>query len=383
MKLLFSTRPAYGHMYPLMPLAEAARAAGHEVVFATCGEFVPKLERLGYRTETVGISIDDGLEQFMAAGGTLAGSDGQRTNLDAAGEIFVSIVGRRTAKDLLPVLRRERPDIVVYEQYEFGAPVAAGVAGIEAICLGISPQLPLDARRRVLGPRVERLWAEHGVADAPFDVATGNVYLDIFPSAMQEPSFTSDPARIPMQPIPWAEPGFDVPAWVTLSERPVIYLTLGTVVATDEVLRPAIDGLASLDAEVLVTLGSAAGAELGPLPANVRVETFVDQARLMPYVDLVVHHGGSGTVLGALVNGVPQVLTPRGADQFLNGDIVARAGLAEVLLPGEATAEAVAAAAQRALTEPNRSAIDAARDEIAGLPTPVDVMARIGRRAAA
>ena len=74
----------------------------------------------------------------------------------------------------------------------------------------------------------------------------------------------------------------------------------------------------------------------------------------MPYVDLVVHHGGSGTVLGALVNGVPQVLTPKGADQFLNGDIIARAGLAEVLLPGEATAEAVAAAAKRALTEPNR-----------------------------
>ena len=382
MKLLFSTRPAYGHMYPLMPLAEAARAAGHEVVFATCDDFVAKLERLGYRTESVGISIDAGRDQFLAAGGTLAGDDG-RTNLEAAGELFVSIVGRRTAAELLPVLERERPDAVIYEQYEFGAPVAAGVAGIEAICHSISPQLPLPIRELIGGPRVQQLWAEHGVTEAPFDVTTGNTYLDIFPTAMQDPSFAADPARVPMQPIPWAEPGLDVPAWVTLAERPVIYLTLGTVVATDEVLQPAIDGLASLDADVLVTLGSAPGSDLGRVPANVHVETFVDQSRLMPYVDLVVHHGGSGTILAALVNGVPQVLTPKGADQFLNGDLIAKAGLADVLLPGEATADAIATAAKRALTEPNRSAIDSTRDEIAALPTPTDVMARIGRRSAA
>jgi UDP:flavonoid glycosyltransferase YjiC (YdhE family) len=382
MKLLFSTRPAYGHVYPLMPLAEAARAAGHEVVFTTCGEFVPKLERLGYRTATVGISIDEGLEQYIAAGGTMAGAD-QRTNLDAAGDIFVSIVGRRTAADLVPVLERERPDVVVYEQYEFGAAIAAGVAGIEAICHGISPQLPLEVRQLIGGPRVERLWAEHGVTDVPFDATTGNSYLDIFPSAMQEPSFASDPTRIPMQAIPWAEPGLDVPAWVTLAERPVVYLTLGTVVATDEVLQPAIEGLASLDAEVLVTLGSAPGSDLGRVPANVHVETFVDQSRLMPYVDLAVHHGGSGTILAALVNGVPQVLLPKGADQFLNGDLIAKAGLAEVLLPGEATADAVSTAAKRALAEPNRPAIDSARDEIAAMPTPTDVMAIIGCRTAA
>jgi len=55
--------------------------------------------------------------------------------------------------------------------------------------------------------------------------------------------------------------------------------------------------VASLDAEVLVALGSASGADLGLLPANVHLESFVDQASLMPFVDLVVHHGGSGTIL--------------------------------------------------------------------------------------
>ena len=58
MRLLFSARPAYGHVYPLMPLAVAARAAGHDVAFATTGAFVPKLEGLGFPTYDVGISIE-------------------------------------------------------------------------------------------------------------------------------------------------------------------------------------------------------------------------------------------------------------------------------------------------------------------------------------
>ena len=44
MKILFSTRPAYGHVYPLMPLALAAREAGHDVRFATTGQFLGKLD---------------------------------------------------------------------------------------------------------------------------------------------------------------------------------------------------------------------------------------------------------------------------------------------------------------------------------------------------
>src|SRR5256885_9690132 len=34
-RLLFTSLAAYGHVYPLLPLAVAAREAGHEVLFAT------------------------------------------------------------------------------------------------------------------------------------------------------------------------------------------------------------------------------------------------------------------------------------------------------------------------------------------------------------
>jgi UDP:flavonoid glycosyltransferase YjiC (YdhE family) len=153
-------------------------------------------------------------------------------------------------------------------------------------------------------------------------------------------------------------------------------LTLGTVSATDEGLLPAIEGLATLDADILLALGSAGGTELGSMPENVRVEQFVDQASLLPSVDLIVHHGGSGTVLAALAHGTPQIVLPKGADQFFNADRLARAGLALVLEPQDVTPDAVATRAREAL-EGNRSAVDRVRDEIAALPHPSEVLEQV------
>ena len=150
--------------------------------------------------------------------------------------------------------------------------------------------------------------------------------------------------------------------------------------ATDVALRPVIDGVASLDADVLVALGSAAGAGLGDLSTNVHVEGFVDQAGVLKVADLVVHHGGSGTVLAALAAGVPQVVIPTGADQFVNADRLAVTGLASVVPPADATPDAVAAAAATALFDTDRSAMQTARSEITAMPDPATIVDTLADR---
>ena len=70
---------------------------------------------------------------------------------------------------------------------------------------------------------------------------------------------------------------------------------------------------------------------LGELPDNVHVERFVAQSAVLPLVDLIVHHGGTGTVLSALEVGLPQLLLPQGADQFFNAEILTIAGAARAL----------------------------------------------------
>jgi len=69
------------------------------------------------------------------------------------------------------------------------------------------------------------------------------------------------------------------------------------------------------------------------VPANVHVEPWVDQAHVLPEADVVVCHGGSGTVYGALAAGVPLVVTPLFADQVVNGRRVADCGAGLVVEP--------------------------------------------------
>ena len=369
-------------MYPMMPLALAAREADHDVQFATAGAFLPKLQSLGFTTHAVGITIEDARDELVGSApgdGMPSGADG-RPDLDTGGRLFIDVLARHTAADLMPVIGDIAPDVVVYENGEFGAAIVANVAGLPAVCHSISPRMPDEAIRLISGTRLDQLWAHYGKPLAPIDVFTGDVYLDIFPSMMQPPSILADPARMRLRPIPWSEPSAPTPPWLGRQSRPLVYLTLGTVVATDEVLLPVIDGLAGMDVDVLVALGSAAGRDLGPLPGNVHVEPFVNQVAVMRHADLVVHHGGSGTVLGALALNKPQVILPKGADQFFNADVMAATGLARVLEPRNVSADAVATLAKAALDEQERPLVEAAHDEILAMPDPSAVVHRLAER---
>ena len=99
------------------------------------------------------------------------------------------------------------------------------------------------------------------------------------------------------------------------------------------------------------------------------------QASLLPHCDLVVSHGGSGSVLGALSHGLPSVLIPMGADQPLNGERCARLGVARVLDAFDVSPVEVREAATSVLEDPGyRSNAERLRAEIAALPDPAEAV---------
>jgi MGT family glycosyltransferase len=146
--------------------------------------------------------------------------------------------------------------------------------------------------------------------------------------------------------------------------RPVVYLTLGTVGwGTVDLLRLALAGLSELPLDVLVAIGSHFDpTQLGPLPDSVRVERFVRQDLVLPRVDLAVHHGGSGTLLAAAAAGVPQLAMPMGADQFQNAEALAISGAGVALPQGGVTAAAVRDGVRQLIDDPShRSAANRIR----------------------
>jgi hypothetical protein len=69
----------------------------------------------------------------------------------------------------------------------------------------------------------------------------------------------------------------------------------------------------------------------------VHVEQWLPQSLLLPHTDLVVSHGGSGTVTAALAHGLPQLILPMGADQLHNADRVQELGIGRTLPAARAT----------------------------------------------
>jgi UDP:flavonoid glycosyltransferase YjiC (YdhE family) len=88
------------------------------------------------------------------------------------------------------------------------------------------------------------------------------------------------------------------------------------------------------------------------VPANAVLVPWLSYSRTMPACDLVVAHGGHGTLVRALSCGCPVVLSPAGGDMAENAARVDWAGLGVRLPPRFCTPRGVRIAVRRALARP-------------------------------
>ena len=99
----------------------------------------------------------------------------------------------------------------------------------------------------------------------------------------------------------------------------------------------------------------------------------------MPHCVAMVSHGGAATMLSALSHGVPQVW-PLGADQGSNARELQRCGASITLEPDAVTAEHVADAVGRLVSDPGfAAAASGLRDEIAAMPPAAGVLDELVR----
>ncbi|MFJ5991172.1 glycosyltransferase [Lentzea sp. NPDC092896] len=376
MRILFSSLGSHGHVYPILPLAIAARAQGHDVLYAVDSGFHATVEKLGLTVVDAGISIWDAFRQANELHGT---GEFRRDMLrQTAVDAFGSLLPRAFVNDLEPVLERDKPDLVVFELINPGAGLAAMRAGIPAVCHGFG-KMDENLVPEAMSDLLLEYVAELGITlPDGHHYGLGSTYLDVFPPSLQDLDHLSDVDRIPMRPVPFAEPG-ELPDWVVAHERPLVYLTFGTAFSSPDVLKTAIAGVSGVDAEVLVATGPQVDPSvLTDVPANVHVLPWVPQADLLAHADLVVHHGGAGTTVAAMTNGLPQLILPQGADQFRNAEIVEDTRLGGRLVGEDFTADAVQETAQKLLKDNEVRAANAAiAAEIAAMPHPDDVVPKL------
>jgi len=386
MRVVFSGLPSFGHFLQLLPLAVAARDAGHDVTVATGEVRHPLLADLGLNPVRAGRSTNDVVAQASEQVRAQTPDFDQLEQRDAIGLIsakFSWLMPKAFVDDLLPLFDELRPDLLIHGAYSPGPGLAARLAGVPALCHGTGrPRSDEDTLMASSG-QVLRDYAETlGITlPASYPIYLGNKFLDICPPSLNDPKFMEVTDRTQLRLVPFNAAGGELPAWVRGErDRPLVFLSLGTESDSVEMLRAAIDGLSTLDVTVLVASGKLDPATLGEVPDNVVLQGWVPQADLLPHVDLVVHHGGNGTTFGSMHAGRPQLFLQNspGPDQLLNAEMICAAGAGERLLFAEVTAEAVTTKARSLLADTARA--DAATEiarEMAAMPSPDEVAARL------
>ena len=374
MRVLISTRPAFGHCHPLLPLARALDGAGHEVAFATGDPFTARIEAAGFTAFSAGLTVDRWESELNRRFGGLAGIPRAHNRTVFFGRVFSDLEVPARLRDLRTIMERWAPDLLVHGIAEFAAPLAAALAEVPYATCGFGPLLQPDIAE-LAGRAVGRHWEEAGLD--PLDARMyRSLYLDPCPPSLQVPAIEELPAKLQMRPEAAEPEGVDlVPTPVVKPSRDrTVYLTLGTIFNRDsQVFKTVLDALAEQPVNVIATIGPDGDpSAFGPRPANAYLARYIPQAQLLPHCDLVICHGGASSTFGALSFGLPVLLLPRGADNFYNAERVLAAGAGRRLLDADITAESVANEVAFLLEDDRCSA--AARmiaEEIAAMPASV------------
>ncbi len=116
MRVLFSCMPWEGHFRPLVPLAHALAARGHDVAFAAASVWEPRTEEEGFPLFAAGLSQDEGRALFAPFREKIfqLPPEGRRTHQFS--KLFAMIHAPAKLPEVLGVARSWRADAIVHDR---------------------------------------------------------------------------------------------------------------------------------------------------------------------------------------------------------------------------------------------------------------------------
>ncbi|WP_371668483.1 macrolide-inactivating glycosyltransferase [Streptomyces sp. NBC_00289] len=352
---------AHGHVNPSLEVIRELVARGHRVTYAIPPVFAAEVARTGAEVKTWHSTLPGPDDDPEAWGSTL---------LDNVEPFLADAI--QALPQLVTAYEGDEPDLVLHDIASYPARVLAHRWGVPAVSL--SPNLV--AWEGYEEEVAEPMWAE------PRKTERGRAYYARFHAWLEENGITRHPDEFAGRPdrsivlIPGAlQPHADR---VDESVHRFVGACQGDRASQGEWKRPA-----TAAKVVLVSLGSAftrqpgfyracveafAGlpgwhlvlqigkhvhpAELGDVPANVEVHSWVPQLAVLRQADLFVTHAGAGGSQEGLATATPMVAVPQAVDQFGNADMLQGLGVARHLPTAEATAETLRAAALALVDDP-------------------------------
>lgn len=111
--------------------------------------------------------------------------------------------------------------------------------------------------------------------------------------------------------------------------KKVVFISLGTVANQNlKFYKDCLEALGSRDdIIVIMSIGKRMDVkDLGKIPENFRIYNYVPQLEVLKQIDLFITHGGMNSSSEGLYNGLPLIVVPQFADQFLIAERVYELG---------------------------------------------------------
>ncbi|RRR86268.1 macrolide-inactivating glycosyltransferase [Streptomyces sp. RP5T] len=352
---------AHGHVNPSLEVVRELVARGHRVTYAVPPLFAEKVAGTGAEVKPWNSTLPGPEDDPSAWGAEL---------LDHV-ELFLA-----DAMQALPQLAEayegDEPDLVLHDITAYPARVLAHRWGVPAISL--SPNLVAWQGYEV--EVAEPLWA------GPRSTARGQAYYARFESWLRENGIDLHPDAFVGRPdrslvlIPRAlQPNADrvdesVYTFVGACQgdrapqgewrrpetaRKVALVSLGSAFTKrPDFYRECLGAFADLPGwHLVLQIGTHVDpAELGAVPDNVEVRSWVPQLAVLSEADLFVTHAGAGGSQEGLATATPMIAVPQAVDQFGNADMLQGLGVARRIDTEEATAKALREAALALVDDP-------------------------------
>jgi MGT family glycosyltransferase len=367
---------AHGHVNPSLEVIRELVARGHRVSYAIPASFAEKVAATGAEPviytsvlptednpEGWGTELIDNLEPFLA---------------DAI----------QALPQLADAFEGDEPDLVLHDITSYPARVLAHRWGVPAVQLWpnlvpwegyeeevgdpATAELKQSGRGRAYYTRFANWLTENGLGDLSSDdfVARPRRGLVLIPEALQPNADRVDHARFTFVGACQGERA-DQGEW----KRPagagkVLLVSLGSSFTNEPAFyRECVKAFGDLpDWHVVLQIGLHVDpAELGDVPDNVEVHTWVPQLSVLKQADAFITHAGAGGSQEGLATGTPMVAVPQAVDQFGNADMLQAIGVARHLPKEEADAASLRDAVLALVDDPDVAArLARIREQMAG-----------------
>ena len=323
MRVLAAVWDGSGNLPPLLGLAEALKARDHSVGVLAHRSQWARLQSVGAEV----MSYEHAGEFDIAAPQLREGEHLSQwlTRFDQSG-----------VSDLMEAAKAFAPDVIVVD-----CMLPATLAAANA----------LDA------PAVSFVHAAWGAFQSFGDYFRGPTEASALALVFSHPEFDTATAQAPFV---WVGPARG-PALSSdfIRRRPDLPMVLASLSAGQQgqgstLLRLA-DALRSLNVESLLTTGRGYDPATIPGGPTLSVVALAPHEQVLKSADLLITHGGHGTVMAGIVSGTPMLCLPGVGDQPYNSQRITGLGLGETLSP-QATSDEIATAIVRILADAAMSA---------------------------